>query len=185
MKHDTPAIEIRAKDRERNTAAFLEAFSALRPRRFTSALDIRYGLGGWAEAIADRIPAYVGFEADPATAAQAVKPKGVMLLTGRFPPSEAMAVQPPFALLLADFNNLTLMKPFALLEAIQFAKPRAIVFTDVACSKLHLNFGSYGLESPDLASYVRAFRDRVLPDWTHVHTARHHHHAATLAFVKE
>ena len=86
-----------------------------------------------------------------------------------------------FDLLCADFNFLTLLRPEALLRAIKMARPSSFIFTDVACSKLHLNYRRYGLERPDLNDYFAAFGER-LPGWKLVHVARKHHNAATTAW---
>lgn len=188
MNTDTPAREIRQKDLDKNSAAFAECLQMIpAQRRLKRVLDIRYGLGGWASRMAELRPPelYIGFEADPQTAERAVKPGniGLVLVRDRFA-SSSRYLHDPYDLLLADFNNLTSMKAEPLLEALRFAEPRCVIFTDVACSKLHLNFPSYGLKRPDHAGYVRAFAEKCLPDWKHVHTARLHHHAATLVFTR-
>lgn len=182
MNSDTPALEIRAKDRDKNSAAFRECILTLMtPHR--RILDIRYGLGGWARQWFKLFTSerYLGFEADHETWRLAHKPGGVEVRNERFDPKTTAPIG-KIDLVLADFNNLTSLKAKPLLEVLEFAQPRAVIFTDVACSKLHLNFSSYGLKKPDLNGYVRQFSKFVLPDWTCVHTSRHHHHAVTMLF---
>lgn len=187
MNTNTPANTIRKKDLDLNTEALRECLVELKKarKRVHTVLDIRYGLGGWAQVTFELLKpkCYVGFEADLKTYRESWKPKTAErfeLCQQFFEPTGLN----PFDMVLADFNNLTMMKPKDLLQVLAFARPRVVIFTDVACSKLHLNFESYGLNKPDLNQYVRAFGKNVLAAWTHLHTARKHHHAATLMFTR-
>lgn len=192
MDANTPAREIRSADLAKNTAAFLECYQAVRRRKILRAVDIRYGLGGWASALCDanKNVKVLGFEADQETFDGARFFEGhTHVWHDHFPPRKLGAIADldaakPVDLLCADFNNLTMMKAEPLLEAIRLTNPRMVIFTDVACSKMHLNFNSYGLTEPNLFAYFERFNEVILPNWTHVHTARHHHHAATTAWIR-
>ena len=194
MDPNKPAIEIRQKDLDKNTAAFLECFRAIRRcRKIERVVDVRYGLGGWSTALLGLKPnaKVLGFEANGDTFAKAEKPKGAKVFNCKFPPvgaeRAALAAIQRFQncdLLLADINALTLKMPTELLRAIEAVKPRAIIMTDIACAKMHINWPHYGLEGPDLDRYFERFNEEILPNWTHVCTARLHFFATSAAWVK-
>jgi len=189
-----PAREIRQKDLDKNTAAFLECFQAIRRRKIEKVVDVRYGLGGWSTALLNEKPKakVLGFEADFDTFVKAERPEGVKVFNTKFPPDEteyeardSMRHFQKCDLLLADINALTLKTPKELLKAIDAVNPRAIIMTDIACAKMHINYPHYGLKEPnDLEGYFQKFNESVLPGWTHVHTARLHFFAASAAWIK-
>jgi hypothetical protein len=181
MNHDTPAREIRQRALDLNVEAFrtLLAFLPKAWRTRTAfALDIRYGLGGWARALREAFPEteVTGYEQDPATAQRAWRDAGVSLRVERFRPEDRPG---RFDLLCADFNTLTALKRDLLEEALAEVAPDYVVFTDVSCSKLHLNYRSYGLTEPNLDAYWRAF---PVPGYELVAWEKKHHAASTALF---
>lgn len=176
MTDATPAITIKPKDLAANCEA-LDALLALVPPP-ADVLDVRYGMGGWARAVLGRWPAlrlYHGFEADPGTAAAAWKGRGVSLSVAEFVPDAKYADRD---LLLADFNRATTLRRREL-EQLLPLRPKRLVFTDVACVKLHLNYRSYGLTGPDLAAYWAAFK---VPGYVFEAFERRHHAASTALY---
>jgi hypothetical protein len=180
MNQDTPAVDIREKDLAKNAEAFRECLAYVPPSEIERALDIRYGLGGWAKAVRERFPdAYItGYEQDPETAEIAWRGSQVRIINESFHPAR---VHSQFDLLCADFNTLTVLKRKPLDEAVEAAEPAYVVFTDVACCKLHLNFRSYGLVEPDLDAYWRAF---PLKGYRLLGYAKRHHAASTAVYKK-
>jgi hypothetical protein len=140
MDHNTPATAIRPKDLAANCLALGDCLRAVPPSAVRTILDVRYGLGGWARAALRRFPAarLVGYEADTETAARAWRDGRVDLRVGRFPGSYAAS---GVCLTLCDFNTTTALKRALLDEAVvAAARPLYLVFTDVACTRLHLNY---------------------------------------------
>ncbi len=190
MNSETPAREIRPKDLAANVAAFEVCLDHLPQKGIGDVLDIRYGLGEWAKALSLVCPSATihGFEMDRETFCAAARPARSRLLHRPFDPLRIPKSWPQrYDLLCADFNTLTLLKAEHLRQAVVATSPRFLIFTDVACSKLHLNFKSYGLKNVDnsgLDRYFSAFRMKVLPGWELKHVARLHYHAATTAWVR-
>jgi len=180
MNSSTPAILIRSKDLAKNVKAFAGCLELL-PKTPKTVLDIRYGLGGWAKELRRRYPkvAITGYEADPSTYNTAFRDSLTNVYCGMFDGSKrGYRVD----LLVADFNTLTTLKRKELEEALAIVKCQWLIFTDVACSKLHLNYRSYGLEEPDLNAYwdefdVEGYR---LAGW-----AREHHAASTAIYQRK
>lgn len=179
MNPSTPAREIKAADLRKNGEALLALLKQLPKGRLWGVLDIRYGLGGWA-AIADKtlvMSDYIGYESDQATRHQAVLPIGVDLVPTAFDDEASSHLPRVPDLLLADFNTVTMLKRKELDEALELSgRPEFVIFTDVACSKLHLNYKSYGLNHPDLKAYYDNF---AIPGYRLVAFAKQHHAAST------
>lgn len=156
MNQDTPAIDIKDKDLIANVKA-LSGCLALIKEPIRSVIDVRYGKGGWAKEVIQTLSvnSYVGYEQDRATADIAWKNKVVTLRCRRFDPELDVG---KCDLLLADFNTLTKMKRELLDELLEAISARYLVFTDVCCSKLHLNYRSYSLEEASLDLYWRSFK---------------------------
>jgi hypothetical protein len=183
MTQDTPAVAIREKDLSLNADAMEDC---LRPVGFVGkAVDIRYGLGGWAQRLVAQYPKVrlLGYEQDPVTAAKAwVDDDRVNLDVARFNPDTVPVPYRECDLLLADFNTVTVLKRGLLDEAVEAIRPLNVIFTDVACVKLHLNFASYGLSSRDtLAEYWKRFK---LPGYRLRKWSRKHHAASTALFSR-
>lgn len=185
MNKDTPARLIRQKDLDANTMALAtvcRTWISPPPKRV---LDVRYGLGGWARQWHaqnfGRKMWYVGFEADSLTYKKAYRPQGVKLVNEPFLPAEREEFQGWADLLLADFNTVTVKKR-AELDAVLVLRPKAIIFTDVACVKLHLNYKTYGLTKPELADYWSGFG---INGYSFVAYARHHHPASTALYTRD
>jgi hypothetical protein len=128
-----------------------------------------------------RVPAaeVFGYEQNAATARSAWSGPRVRVFVLPFFPE--WAPPGPWDLLLADFNTLTVKRRAELDEAVAAARPGYLVFTDVACVKLHLNFRSYGLGSPDLGEYWAAF---AVPGYAHVAHSRSHHAASSALYKR-
>lgn len=186
MDNKTPAIDIKQKDRNRNRLAFHSCLRYLRDKEeadIKNVVDIRYGLGGWACSLFEFYPKckLIGFEGDEATYSQAAEPRGTKLIHSYFPPAKKYKVSKlsNCDLLLADFNRLTVMNKSELTEALDLLSPRYAIFTDVSCSKLHLNYKSYWLESPSLDAYWSSFD---VPNYRFLFYDRQHFHASTGLF---
>lgn len=179
MNQDTPAIEIREKDLATNAAALRECLARI-VVDISSVVDIRYGLGGWAQVVRGRWPLarIVGYEQHPATADRCWTDNRVELRRERFMPENA----PGCELLLADFNTLTMLKRGLLDEALAACRPSYVVFTDVACCKLHLNYRSYGLKAANLEQYWTAFR---IDGYRRLRFSRLHHAASTAVYAQK
>lgn len=184
MNGKTPAREIAERDLAKNCEAFETCLSKMLEDGFSPkiAVDIRYGLGGWAMQLAGAVAGVriVGFEADRATFDAAARPAFLEL---RHEPYTGQLVD-SCGLLLADFNTLTLLKANELIEALAALAPEYVIFTDVACGKLHLNYRSYGLKLPDLGDYYREF-ERRLAGYDLVTWDRKHHAASTSLWVRK
>jgi hypothetical protein len=180
MDHNTPAKDIKPKDLAANTKALAELLDFVEGP-IKQIVDIRYGLGGWAQEYTSQWPRarVVAYEQDEETAAKAWTNDQVNLEVGPFKPQEF-----PFYhvdLLLADFNTLTVLKDTLLVEALAVIEPKWVIFTDVCCSKLHLNYRSYGLKKSDgLDAYWCKFavEGYGLVRW------RKFHHAASSALYQ-
>jgi hypothetical protein len=122
-------------------------------------LDIRYGTGRWAKRVLSSFPKakVLGYEWDRRTADAAWTDDRVELRVETFEP-QTSAVWPVTDLLLCDFNTCTVKARGLLDDAVRYVNPNWVVFTDVAKSKLHMNYRAYGLPSPSLAEYWKAFR---------------------------
>lgn len=178
MNQDTPASAIRPKDLGANSEALRQLLLRV-PRDILSAVDIRYGLGGWARVLYEHHhPSLLGYEQDLETYRAAWKGAKVKLVNRRFEGQPYRA-----DLLLADFNTLTVLNRKLLDEAVAAVPAEWVVFTDVARSKLHLNAErSYGLRAgATMDDYWRAFPlvGYRLVAWAGVHWA------ATTALYKK
>ncbi len=178
MNQDTPATEIKSKDLSANCLALEKLLGRLSLAQVSSVADIRYGLGGWAQVVRERFPdvPIEGWEQDSETAQKSWKDSGVTLHIARWQPSPIRA-----SLVLADFNTLTALKRQLLDELLAQIKSPYLIFTDVACSKLHLNYKSYGLSRPYLSEYWKRFsvRGYLLKAWE-----QEHHAASTALFER-
>jgi hypothetical protein len=182
MTQDTPAVAIRDKDLKLNADAMEDCLKRLAFGK--TAVDIRYGLGGWAERLLALHPKarVLGYEQDEETAEKAYVPDQVNLHVARFDPATVPVPYRECDLLLADFNTVTVLKRTLLDEAVEAIRPLNVIFTDVACVKLHLNFASYGLSSRDtLAEYWKRFK---LPGYRLRKWSRKHHAASTALFSR-
>lgn len=182
MNKDTPALEIKQKDLDKNAWALKSTLEQI-DTPIRKVVDIRYGLGGWAKVVMEKYPKaiYLGYEQNKETYLAAWKD---------IPDSQRFIVVKPFPnlrttfkgidLLLADFNNLTVLKRRPLDEALAITSPKWVVFTDVASSKLHLNYRSYGLCRPSLNDYWNKFdiEGYTLEFWEQTH------HAASSALYR-
>jgi hypothetical protein len=179
MNSSTPAALINGRDLSKNTVAVRELLAYIEPPQ--TVVDCRYGLGGWARVVHNLFEDadLLGFEADPETFARAYK-NGLAEVR-----NQVTAVYDqlwrPCDLLLADFNTVTQLKRRELDEELERWQPSAIIFTDVACGKLHLNYGAYGLDAPDLDAYWRRWS---VERYRFERFARHHHAASTGLFTR-
>lgn len=190
MNHDTPARLIRTKDLNANREALRTLLEEIPGDVIKSALDIRYGLGGWAQEVFKRFPScrpYLGYEQDAKTAEAAWKhpTNRIILRIRKFHPAEVSYRYRPkqffrFDLVLADFNTTTMLKRDMVDEILPMAR-RYLIFTDVACVKLHLNFRAYGLDRPDLGEYWARFK---LSGFRFVSFARSHHAASSALYER-
>lgn len=181
MNHSTPAKYIKAKDLAKNVEALNDVFRSIPEGiEVKTVLDIRYGLGGWAQSAIARFPTcevYRGYEMDRETFQSAVKPQPVRLVNRPFVAANYPKPQ-PFDLVLADFNVNTKLKRDTLDEVLPFAG-EWLVFTDVAVSKLHLNYSSYGLDNPSLEAYWCSF---AVEGFKLVTFSKRHHAASTALY---
>lgn len=180
MKPSTPAAQINARDLDKNTEALrtLLRFIHTAPQ---IVVDCRYGLGGWAKVLHETFPQahLVGFEADLETFERAwVGDRSDLHCSSSGTPSLGLGYK-RCDLLLADFNTVTKLKREELDEEIERWQPEWLIFTDVACGKLHLNFKSYCLAEPDLGKYWRSWD---IPGYEFKRAAKHHHAASTALF---
>lgn len=183
MNQDTPAVAIKTKDLDANGLALKELLEAIpRRERIQRIVDIRYGLGGWARHAVESFPLanVLGFEQDAETASKAFLVPSVRLLNERF--NDIQKLEGKTDLLLADFNTLTVLKRELLDRALTAVNPAWIVFTDVCCSKLHLNYRSYGLENPDLAAYWERFE---VGGYRLVKWVKRHHAASSALYQRQ
>lgn len=185
MNQDTPALTIRQKDLDANADAFALLLESIPLGALKEVLDIRYGLGGWCRKIQERYPrvSVVGYEQDTATFEKAVDKSGSLagsLVNSRFDPSEVKGRK--FDLVCADFNTLTVLKRELLDEVVTGVETDRIIFTDVACSKLHLNYRRYGLGVPSLEQYWTRFR---IDGYRLVRFVKRHHAASSALYVKK
>lgn len=179
MNPSTPAAQIAERDLSKNTAAVRELLALVEPPQ--TIVDCRYGLGGWARVVHELFEDadLLGFEADPETFERAYK-HDLAEVRNRVT-SAYDQLWRPCDLLLADFNTVTQLKRRELDEELDRWQPTAIIFTDVACGKLHLNYRSYGLDQPDLDAYWRRWS---IPRYRFERFARHHHAASTGLFYR-
>ena len=181
MRSDTPAIEIREKDLQKNSSALERLLELIPVGNVLNAIDLRYGLGGWAEKVTKRFPdvTYKGYEKDRQTFRRALlsKPNQVRLFR-----RDSQLVSGQTDLLLIDFNNLTVLKREPLDDILSKIKTQYLVFTDVASSKIHLNFRSYGL-NPDF-SMVDYWEQFKISGFGLIGFVRDHHHASSALYKK-
>ena len=176
MDKNTPVREIREKDLAANCLAFGECLKRVPANEIKTVLDIRYGRGGWARLVRNRIPnaRITGYEQDRKTAKLAWADVNTDLLAEEYFPQRKV-----FDLLIADFNTLTQIKRQEIDDVIKVVRTKYLIFTDVCCSKLHLNYYSYGLSEPSLIKYWRRFN---LDGYRFVCFARHHYAASTALY---
>lgn len=176
----TPAIDIKSKDLGRNCTALSVLLEKI-PTHPKTVVDVRYGLGGWARVLLKRFPksTIIGFEKHEPTYEAAWKDSRVSLKLGDLLSDS----RPPTRcdLLLCDFNTSTVLKRKELDEVLSQVSCRYLVFTDVCCSKLHLNYRSYGLDSPDLNRYWKKF---AVPGFRLMTFSKEHHAASTALYEK-
>jgi len=185
MKQDkttqqTPARFIGLKGLAANRNAMRDCIEAIPVADVKTILDIRYGLGSWAEAALKRFPGatLIGYESDRLTAVAAWRGEATVL---RVEPFMVPYNAPPVDLLLADFNLTTVVARMLLDEAVEAVKPRYLVFTDVACVKLHMNYKVYGLEKADLDDYWKGFK---IEGYDYVKHSRRQHAASTALYKR-
>lgn len=179
MKPTTPAITIREKDLAKNVEALGGCLDLVRGR-IKTVLDVRYGLGGWAKLIMERVKpiSYVGTELDQVTYEAAWRHPKVNLINSPLPEK---LWHKKWSLVLADFNNLTSLHRGELDWLLPRVTADWLIFTDVACGKLHLNYGSYGLRKPMLAEYWGRF---AVEGYELVGYYRAHHFASSAVYQK-
>jgi hypothetical protein len=182
MDQLTPANQIRTKDLLSNLEAMVELLREIPPGEVKTVLDIRYGRGFWAQKVLERFPEaeYTGFESDDATITAAWSSPRVQLFNCFWPPEEVPGDLYP-DLLLADFNVTTAKNRRMLDQVFDVVQPSRIIFTDVACVKLHLNYRSYRLDRPEMEEYWKGFR---VPGYRLRRFSRKHHAASTALYEK-
>ena len=153
MDKYTPARDIKMKDLGKNSEAFRGLLDLIPVGSVRRVVDVRYGLGGWAREVHTRFPSakIIGFERDEATAEQSWKTKNVGLHRTEF--NQPVKCD----LLVADFNTVTQLKRSESDFVLGLVTCEWLVFTDVCCSKLHLNYHSYGISSSDLEAYWKGY----------------------------
>lgn len=173
MDKFTPAVSIRAKDLLANSRAFGSLLDLIVKQDIKTVLDVRYGLGGWFEEIRIRwkTAKITGYELDEQTFKESKKDSRVKLKLGSFMEEKTSNLK--VDLCVADFNNLTKLKRRELDELLSRVATRYLIFTDVACSKFHLNYRSYGLDVPEFSDYWNSFKVKGyrLLDWKREHWA--------------
>lgn len=154
MNNLTPAIAIRARDLAANWLAAEELMNRIPTNKVNTILDIRYGLGCWAKSALARFSGafLTGYESDAVTVSMAWSSSRTTVVESVWPDGKRVG---QVDLLLADFNIVTALNQGPLTEAIEWARPTYLIFTDVGASKLHLNYRSYGLTRPDIEEYWR------------------------------
>lgn len=174
----TPAREIKTKDLEANAEALAFLLDLLKGKAIKSTIDVRYGLGGWAKEIRKKFPKckIEGWERDKLTQENAWTDGGVDLKRGE------IDVEAKADLVLADFNTVTKLNRGELDNLLKIVETRFLIFTDVCCSKLHLNFSSYGLKRPDLGAYWKSFE---VEGYRFLGYAREHYAASTGLYIKK
>jgi hypothetical protein len=188
VKIHTPVVQIDEKDQKANTAALEELLNHL-PDSLKYVVDVRYGLGQWAQVISVRFPKadILGFELDRETALRAQVPSRCRLvfegdLSHICGLCNGTGEKSKVDLLLADFNMMTLTDPYEVKAEIFRWNPRWFVFTDVACGKLHLNWKTYGLGQPDLNLYWESWQNTI--PYQLVAWSRKHHFSSSALFTK-
>ena len=154
MNSNTPALEISPKDLERNTEALKVLLAHIPPNAVSRILDVRFGLGGWVKEALRVFPnaRVVGYEQDLETAKASWHDSRINLKVRKFKGDKSK-----YQLVLADFNTVTQLRRVELDELLSCQNPPYILFTDVCCSKLHLNWKFYGLKQNSLEDYWRSF----------------------------
>lgn len=178
MEDRTPAVSIRSKDLDLNAKALDDLLNHIEGD-IRTVLDVRYGLGGWAQRVTTRFPRCEirGYEIDERTFAEAWTNPKVRLSQYPFQGSNLR-----YDLVLADFNRLTLKRRNELDNLLSLVDSSWLVFTDVSCGKLHLNYSSYGLNRPDLTEYYLQFN---VPEYDFVTYSRSHHFASSALFQRK
>lgn len=179
MESSTPARMIRPKDLEANRTALEECLALIPEDGVKTVLDVRYGLGGWARTVRERFPRakIVGFEIDAATVNNAWKDKGVNLSASAW-----TGVGVGSDLLLCDFNVGTIKSRETVDTLTKVVQPRWVIFTDVACVKIHLNYRNYGLISPDMDEYWQTYK---VDGYEQLKWFRKHHAACTAVYQRK
>lgn len=188
MNSDTPAALIKPKDLEANTRAFNKLLSKVDDAKYI--VDIRYGLGGWAKLALTKFPKarFVGLEQDLNTFVsswcwnQTDYPHRYLYnfkwtKATKFPET----INCKESLLLADFNTVTKLKRKELDEALESIQPKQLIFTDVSCSKLHLNYLSYGIPTPSLELYWKSF---TIDNYSLVEFSKEHFAASSALYKR-
>lgn len=189
MNQDTPAREIKTKDLGLNREAvriLLQKIPSVQSNTplIKSVVDIRYGLGGWAQEVHRRFPKakLIGYEQDKETFDKAWKIPQFQVYNLRFSPKPYEVYVDRVNLLLADFNTLTKLNTELLDTALRYFRPGYVIFTDVSCSKLHLNFRSYDLSKANLDLYWKSF---TVPGYCLVAWEKKHYAASSAVFKRE
>lgn len=182
MDSTTPAATIRTKDLVANAAAFKQLLTKVPLNSIKSVCDIRYGLGGWARCLEEalegaNLPRMLGFELDKDTYDKAYMWPG-SIVRNSFP---NIGIQ--CDLLLADFNTCTQKKRRELDWVLDSCQANWLIFTDVACSKFHLNKTTYGL--PPTATMADYWYHFHVKGYKLVAWAKQHHAASTALFQSE
>jgi hypothetical protein len=82
-----------------------------------------------------------------------------------------------------DFNLMSVIDPYELQSELFRWSPRAFIFTDVACGKLHLNWKCYGLQRADLGDYWSLAWQQILTGYSLVSWEKAHHTASSALWV--
>jgi hypothetical protein len=184
----TPAQFLNLTQGDRNAEAIEELLQHAYPEPPTELVrirDIRFGMGRWAKTCLkffDNVD-FEGWEHDQ-ECVDMTDPdvlERCKVHVSFFPPEE-LGPQPD--ILLGDFNNLTIKKAAPLVEAVELYRPRFLIFTDSAPSKLHLNLSTYGLARKSVADYLRLYR-ATLPGYKLTHSIQPHHAVVISLWTKK
>jgi hypothetical protein len=160
MKDVTPARDIREGDLIKNVNMLRDLLKPLGAKRPPKIVEWFTGVGmmtafleGWAPSAE-----VVTFELDAECRRIAAERVALAELREGDAMKVALAEVEPGCGVVLDFNLMTVLQ--AETKHIQFFgslfshRPAFATITDSAVSKMHLNFGSYGLAKPDWAAYV-------------------------------
>jgi trans-aconitate methyltransferase len=155
------AIDISPNGLRMHFQGFVKALAHI-PDTFQpeSVVDARYGLGRWAELVKARWPkcGYVGYERDERTVAAAVVPEGVEVRQSLFPEPPPDL---PCDLLMFDASAMTVNSREFFESALAGLAPTYAFSTDIAMSRIHLNYRGYGLATCDMNEYWAAYSQKV------------------------
>lgn len=184
MNQHTPANQIKTKDLLSNRQAMEDLLGEIPVKGVRSILDIRYGRGFWAQKVLERFPtaSYTGYESDEETLSNAWSSSQVQLYNSFWPPDEGSSGNDYPDLVLADFNITTMKNREMLDQVFEVVQPEWIIFTDVACCKIHLNYRSYGLERPEMEDYWKGFN---VPWYRLIRFSRKHYAASTALYQRK